>query len=102
MIFPGGKVGQEVQDESKGQDAPEPVQDHWSTQQQKALEAALVQFPKGATERWDRIANKVPGKTKEQCILRYKAVAEMVKKKKEAAAANSNNNESCEATKTSS
>jgi DnaJ family protein C protein 1 len=61
------------------------IEEHWSLQQQKALEAALVQFPKGATERWERIANKVPVKTKDQCILRFKTLAEMVKKKKEEA-----------------
>ena len=59
---------------------------NWSQSQQKALEAALVQFPKGTTERWERIANKVPGKTKDQCILRFKHLAEMIKKKKEASA----------------
>ena len=57
--------------------------DNWSQSQQKALESALVQFPKGTTERWERIANKVPSKTKEQCIQRFKTLAEMVKKKKE-------------------
>ena len=58
------------------------VEDVWSQAQQKALESSLVQFPKGSTERWERIANKVPGKTKEQCIQRFKTLAEMVKKKK--------------------
>merc|ERR1712223_670909 len=62
--------------------AAAPVEDVWSQAQQKALESSLVQFPKGSTERWERIANKVPGKTKEQCIQRFKTLAEMVKKKK--------------------
>ena len=57
--------------------------DPWSQSQQKAFEGAIKQFPKGTTERWERIANKVPGKTKEQCIQRFKTLAEMVKKKKE-------------------
>ena len=61
-----------------------PQEDPWSQAQQKAFEAAIKQFPKGATERWERIANKVPGKTKDQCIQRFKTLAEMVKKKKEA------------------
>ena len=61
------------------------TEDSWSQAQQKALEGALVQFPKGTTERWERIANKVPEKTKDQCIQRFKILAEMVKKKKEAA-----------------
>merc|ERR1712083_687561 len=60
---------------------PKP-EDVWSQAQQKALESSLTQFPKGSTERWERIANKVPGKTKEQCIQRFKTLAEMVKKKK--------------------
>ena len=32
--------------------------------QQKALEKALKQFPKGTDQRWDKIANAVPSKTK--------------------------------------
>ena len=57
--------------------------DNWTQSQQKALESAIKQFPKGTTERWERIANKVPSKTKDQCIQRFKTLAEMVKKKKE-------------------
>jgi DnaJ family protein C protein 1 len=47
------------------------------------LEAALQQFPKGTAERWDRIASKVSGKTKEECMIRVRYLAEAVKKKKE-------------------
>ncbi|KAJ9596534.1 hypothetical protein L9F63_012433, partial [Diploptera punctata] len=55
----------------------------WSQVQQKALEAALIKFPKGAsTDRWDKIAKCVPGKTKEDCMQRYKQLVEMLKKKK--------------------
>lgn len=36
----------------------------WTQNQQKLLELALQQFPKGTAERWDRIAKVVPGKTK--------------------------------------
>ncbi len=36
----------------------------WTQNQQKLLELALQQFPRGTTERWDRIAKVVPGKTK--------------------------------------
>ena len=32
------------------------AEDAWSQEQQKALESALSQFPKGSAERWDRIA----------------------------------------------
>jgi len=68
----GGKLGE----------AEETEPDVWSQEQQKSLETALSQFPKGTSERWDRIAGKVDGKTKEQCMLRFKFLAEQVKKKK--------------------
>merc|ERR1712210_136721 len=58
----------------------------WSQEQQRSLEVALTQFPKGSAERWDRIAGKVEGKSKEQCMARFKQLAEQVKKKKAEAA----------------
>lgn len=36
----------------------------WSQDQQKCLEDALARFPKGCSDRWDRIAEHVPEKTK--------------------------------------
>ncbi|XP_060901529.1 dnaJ homolog subfamily C member 1 [Labrus mixtus] len=56
----------------------------WTQNQQKLLELALQQFPRGTTERWDRIAKGVPGKTKEECMVRYKMLAELVQKRKQA------------------
>jgi len=73
----GGKGGV-AEEEEEGEDA-------WSQDQQKALEVALAEFPKGSTERWERISGKVEGKTKEQCMVRFKHIAEMIKKKKESA-----------------
>uniref|UniRef100_A0A1A8J676 DnaJ homolog subfamily C member 1 n=1 Tax=Nothobranchius kuhntae TaxID=321403 RepID=A0A1A8J676_NOTKU len=54
----------------------------WTQNQQKLLEMALQQFPRGTSERWDRIAKVVPGKTKEECMIRYKMLAELIQKKK--------------------
>lgn len=54
----------------------------WSQNQQKQLELALQQFPKTVTDRWTCIAQAVPGKTKEECVLRYKFLVECVRKKK--------------------
>merc|ERR1711915_1149412 len=68
----GGKIG-----ETDGEQG-----DVWSQDQQKSLEAALSQFPKGTNERWERISGKVEGKSKEQCMLRFKYLAEQIKKKK--------------------
>lgn len=80
----GGKLGEisvaQDEDEQKQQ---VPGQDGWNQTQQKALESALQQFPKGTAERWDRIASKVCGKSKEECMIRVRYLAETVKKKRE-------------------
>ncbi|MBN3318787.1 DNJC1 protein, partial [Atractosteus spatula] len=41
-----------------------PMEEIWTQNQQKLLELALQQYPRGTTERWDKIAKVVPGKTK--------------------------------------
>lgn len=52
----------------------------WSQEQQKLLETAIVKYPKtSAGDRWQKIANTVPGKTKEECLARYKYLVEKVK-----------------------
>ncbi|XP_039296423.1 dnaJ homolog subfamily C member 1 [Nilaparvata lugens] len=56
----------------------------WSQLQQKALETALAKYPKNsAQDRWDKIAKCVPGKTKEECMQRFKHLVDIVKKKKD-------------------
>ncbi|XP_061443121.1 dnaJ homolog subfamily C member 1 isoform X2 [Rhineura floridana] len=57
-------------------------EDLWTQNQQKLLELALQQYPKGTVERWDKIAKYVPGKTKDECMTRYKLLVELVQKKK--------------------
>ncbi|XP_022104940.1 dnaJ homolog subfamily C member 2-like isoform X2 [Acanthaster planci] len=59
----------------------------WSTDEQKRLEQALKTYPANTKERWDRIAEAVPGRSKKECMLRYKELVEMVKAKKAAQAA---------------
>ncbi|XP_058063620.1 uncharacterized protein F54F2.9 [Anopheles bellator] len=55
----------------------------WTQQQQQALEAAIQKHPKSTTtDRWQKIANSVPGKTKEDCIARYKYLVDLVKTQK--------------------
>ncbi|NXA44721.1 DNJC1 protein, partial [Nothocercus julius] len=58
------------------------VEELWTQNQQKLLEMALQQHPKGTSDRWDKIAKCVPGKSKEECIARYKLLVELVQKKK--------------------
>lgn len=57
--------------------------EHWSAEEQKALEAALLMYPKGSLERWDKIARAVHGRTKEECMQRFKYLAEVLRKSKE-------------------
>jgi DnaJ family protein C protein 2 len=62
--------------------------DAWTGEQQHNLEAAIKRFPASVgPERWDRIAECVPGKTKADCVRRFKEIAAAIKAKKAAAAA---------------
>ncbi|XP_072382104.1 uncharacterized protein F54F2.9 [Diabrotica undecimpunctata] len=56
---------------------------NWNQIQQKRLEEALIIFPKGCIERWDKISNHVPNKTKDECMQRFKYIAEDLKKRKQ-------------------
>lgn len=61
----------------------------WTQDQQQLLETAIVKYTKTmAGDRWQKIASTVPGKTKEECLARYKYLVQKVKeqqKEKEAA-----------------
>lgn len=56
----------------------------WTTEEQKLLEQALKTYPVNTPERWERIADAVPGRSKKDCMKRYKELVEMVKAKKAA------------------
>ncbi|CAG8792809.1 8185_t:CDS:10 [Gigaspora margarita] len=59
----------------------------WAPAQQAQLERALQAYPpswKGEGDRWDKIAEAVENKTKKECKLRVKYLAEQVKAKKAA------------------
>lgn len=51
-------------EERRKKERSRPLEDAWSQNQQKLLELALQQYPKGTAERWDKIAKCVPGKSK--------------------------------------
>lgn len=70
---------------TKAADVEASAEKSWTQEQQKALEAAIQKYPKkGNEDRWVKIASCVPGKTKEECQIRYKYLVELVKKQKEA------------------
>ena len=60
--------------------------DEWSNDSQSALERALAAVSRDAPDRWDLIAAAVPGKTKSDCIKRFKEI------KAQIVAAKNNNN----------
>ena len=79
--FSPKSVDTEEENENNHQQASQ-EEDVWNQNQQKLLEMALKQFSKTTPERWDKIANCVPDKTKEECIARYKVLAEKILKAK--------------------
>ncbi|XP_014861758.1 PREDICTED: dnaJ homolog subfamily C member 2 [Poecilia mexicana] len=56
----------------------------WTTEEQKLLEQALKTYPVNTPERWEKIADAVPERSKKDCMKRYKELVEMVKAKKAA------------------
>ncbi|XP_065183489.1 dnaJ homolog subfamily C member 1-like [Sycon ciliatum] len=59
---------------------------HWSQEQQKLLEQALLKHGRDAADRWERVAADVPGKSKGECMARYKQIALQVRQRKSTAA----------------
>ncbi|KAL8451717.1 hypothetical protein Emed_001879 [Eimeria media] len=82
----GQKISLEVLEQSKaqnqasasstGNDAKreDPTSSAWTKEQQNALESALAKYPSSMppSERWTAIANEVPGKTRKECVERFK------------------------------
>lgn len=51
-------------EENKRRERTRATEETWTQSQQKLLELALQQYPKGASDRWDKIAKCVPSKSK--------------------------------------
>ncbi|PIA48610.1 hypothetical protein AQUCO_01400889v1 [Aquilegia coerulea] len=56
--------------------------DVWSAVQERALIQALKTFPKEASQRWERVAASVPGKTVNQCKKKFALLKESFRNKK--------------------
>ena len=65
------------------------LNDPWTQDQQLAFETALLQFPyfMEKAERWASVADAVVGKSKNQCMARYKFLKDYVAKRKATAEA---------------
>ncbi|XP_010147812.1 PREDICTED: dnaJ homolog subfamily C member 1-like, partial [Eurypyga helias] len=80
--FDNTEQEEESDGESRKREKSRAPEELWTQNQQKLLEMALQQYPKGTSDRWDKIAKCVPGKSKEECVARYKLLVELVQKKK--------------------
>uniref|UniRef100_A0A182T0P3 Myb-like domain-containing protein n=1 Tax=Anopheles maculatus TaxID=74869 RepID=A0A182T0P3_9DIPT len=80
---PGATATAKVKTKTRDTGPNETATSNWTQQQQQALEVAIQKYPKSANyDRWQKIANSVPGKSKEECVARYKYLVELVKKQK--------------------
>lgn len=62
------------------------VEQAWTATEQQLLEQALKTFPATTADRWDRIAECIPNRSKKDCMKRYKELVEIIKAKKAAQA----------------
>lgn len=67
--FDNTEQEEESDDESRKREKSRALEELWTQNQQKLLEMALQQYPKGTSDRWDKIAKCVPGKSKVQLLL---------------------------------
>lgn len=66
--FDPAAVDEDSEEEKKhSKEKPSASDEVWTQNQQRQLELALQQYPRGTAERWDKIAKMVPGKSKVSC-----------------------------------
>lgn len=56
----------------------------WTKEEQTLLEQAIKTYPLSTVDRWDRIAECIPNRTKKECLKRVKELVDLVNSKKEA------------------
>lgn len=76
-----GDTDPEGKDASNHESVGGPKSD-WTAVQQQALVRAVKTFGKDVQDRWERIAEAVPGKSRAQCMKKFTELRESVKAKK--------------------
>lgn len=56
----------------------------WTAEEQKILEQALKTYPSTLPDRWEKIAECLPSRSKKDCMVRYKELVEIIQAKKKA------------------
>ena len=71
-----------IQSNGSANNTPPPPPTEWTDAQQKQLEAALVKYPASMekNDRWDKIGADVDGKSKKECVDRFKTLRDALKK----------------------
>ncbi|GBP04965.1 DnaJ homolog subfamily C member 2 [Eumeta japonica] len=64
--------------------AKAPCSKTWTKEEQALLEQAIKTYPLSTPERWERIAECIPNRSKKDCLRRVKELVELVNSKKEA------------------
>ncbi|CAH2054053.1 unnamed protein product [Thlaspi arvense] len=77
-----GKSSGSQSSENNGEASGSSDTDGWSAVQERALVQALKTFPKETTQRWERVAAAVPGKTMIQCKKKFAELKEIIRSKK--------------------
>lgn len=80
------KIAKEPKENSQERESKENAANAWTTTEQQLLEQALKTYPASTPERWDRIADCIPARSKKDCMRRYKELVETIKAKKAAQA----------------
>jgi len=73
----GGDISQKFE-EPKTPEEPRP----WTTEEQKVLEQSLKTYNQTTPDRWNKIAESLPNRSKKECMMRFKELCERVKAKK--------------------
>lgn len=70
-----------VEKEPKSTDSSSSVgPENWSPEEQKLLEGAMKKFTSKEGDRWNKIAGEIPGRSKQDCVERYKYLVEFFKR----------------------
>lgn len=64
--------------------APADAASTWTKEEQALLEQAMKTYPVSTPDRWDRIAECIPNRTKKDCLRRVKELVDLVNAKREA------------------
>ncbi|XP_033144401.1 dnaJ homolog subfamily C member 2 [Brassica rapa] len=76
------ELGESLPMENNGESSGSSDADGWSSVQERALVQALKTFTKETSQRWERVAAAVPGKTMVQCKKKFAELKELIRSKK--------------------